>query len=76
MILSTNRDVLISIAEALLEREVLDASEVKLLIEGKTLPEFVRVKPQPPAPPETTQVLKPQPSSPSALPPRERPQPA
>jgi hypothetical protein len=59
----------------LLEREVLDASEVKQLIEGKTLPEFVRVKPEPP-PPETTQVLKPQTSSPSGIPPRERPQPA
>ncbi|HTS71695.1 MAG TPA: ATP-dependent zinc metalloprotease FtsH [Terriglobia bacterium] len=74
-ILSTNREVLIRIAEALLERESLDASEIKLLIEGKPLPEFVRVKPQPPAP-ETVQVLKAQPSSPSALPPRERPQPA
>ncbi|MGO8786038.1 MAG: ATP-dependent zinc metalloprotease FtsH [Terriglobia bacterium] len=74
-ILTGNRDVLVRIAEALLEREVLDASEVKLLIEGKALPEFVRVKPLPP-PPETVQVLKPQPSSPSAMPPRERPQPA
>jgi cell division protease FtsH len=74
-ILSTQRDVLINIAEALLEREVLDASEVKQLIEGKSLPEFVRVKPLPP-PPETTQVLKPQASAPSAMPPRERPQPA
>jgi cell division protease FtsH len=74
VILTTHREVLIRIAEALLEREVLDASEMKLLIEGKPLPEFVRAKPQPP-PPETVQVLKPQPSSPT-VPSRERPQPA
>jgi len=74
-ILTSHREVLISIAEALLEREVLDAGEVKLLIEGKSLPEFVRTKPTPP-PPETVQVLKPQPSSPGGMPPRERPQPA
>jgi cell division protease FtsH len=75
-ILATHREVLINIAEALLERESLDAAEVKLLIDGQTLPEFVRTKPAPPAPADTVQVLKPQPSSPSALPPRERPQPA
>ena len=70
-ILTGNRDVLVRVAEALLEREVLDASEMKLLLEGKPLPEFVRVKPLPP-PPETVQVLKPQPTSPSVP----RPQPA
>jgi cell division protease FtsH len=75
VILTTHREALIRIAEALLEREVLDASEVKMLLEGKQLPEFIRVKPLPP-PPETTQVLKPQTSSPSGMPPRERPQPA
>jgi len=74
IILTSNREVLIRIAEALLEREVLDASEIKLVLEGKPLPEFVRSKPLPPAP-ETVQVLKPQPSSPG-MPPRERPQPA
>jgi cell division protease FtsH len=74
-VLTTNREALVRIAEALLEREVLDASEVRLLIEGKALPEFVRSRPLPP-PSETVQVLKPQPSSPSGMPPRERPQPA
>jgi cell division protease FtsH len=73
VILTTHREALIRIAEALLEREVLDAAEIKLLLEGKPLPEFVRVKPVAPAP-ETTQVLKPQPSP--GMPPRERPQPA
>ncbi|HUI75313.1 MAG TPA: ATP-dependent zinc metalloprotease FtsH [Candidatus Acidoferrum sp.] len=47
-ILDNNRDKLERIAQALLEREVLDANEVKMLIEGTPLPE----KPQtPPAPP-------------------------
>jgi cell division protease FtsH len=72
--LTTNREALLRIAEALLEREVLDASEVKLLIEGKPLPEFRRAAPPQPPQPETTQVLKPQPSP--GIPSRERPQPA
>src|SRR5690348_5478501 len=33
-----NRDALARIAEALLEREVLDANELKLILEGKPLP--------------------------------------
>src|SRR5205814_1789775 len=46
-ILSSNRGVLERIAQALLEREVIDAAEVKLLMEGKPLPE----KPRTPTPP-------------------------
>ncbi|HEV8384464.1 MAG TPA: ATP-dependent zinc metalloprotease FtsH [Candidatus Acidoferrales bacterium] len=49
-ILETNRDTLESIAQALLDREVLDAVELKLLIEGKPLPEKTRPAP-PSAPP-------------------------
>lgn len=74
-ILNTNRDVLIRIAEALLVREILDAREMKLLLEDKPLPELV--KPSPPTPPgeeETTEVLKPQPSG--SVTGHERPQPA
>ncbi len=37
-VLETNRDALVRIAKALLEREVLDANELKLVIEGKELP--------------------------------------
>jgi cell division protease FtsH len=37
-ILDQNRDVLTRIANALLEREVLDASEIKIIIDGKELP--------------------------------------
>jgi cell division protease FtsH len=71
-IISSNGDKLTRIAEALLEREVLDASEVKLLMEGKPLPE--RPKSPPPGQPETTEVIKPQASP--GVPGRERPQPA
>ena len=46
----TNRDTLERIAQALLEREVLDATELKLLMEGKPLPEKSPAPP-PPAPP-------------------------
>ncbi len=46
-ILETYRDALERVAQALLERESLDATELKLLIEGKPLPE----KPAPPMPP-------------------------
>jgi len=37
-ILSDNRDTLEKIARALIEREVLDANEIKLLVEGQELP--------------------------------------
>ncbi len=47
-LLDTNRDTLDRIAKALLEREVLDANEVKLLMEGKELPEKPRTPPTPP----------------------------
>src|SRR5262244_633119 len=49
-ILNTNKETLDRIALALLEREVLDANEVKLLMEGKDLPEKPRTPP--PAPPQ------------------------
>jgi len=47
-ILDTNRDKLERIAQALLEREVLDANEVRLLLEGSPLPEKPRTPPTPP----------------------------
>ncbi len=73
-ILTQHREALERIAHALLVREVLDASEVKLLIEGKPLPERLRTQRPKPPEPETTQVLKPQPTP--GLAGRERPQPA
>ncbi len=73
-VLGGHREALKRIAEALLVYEVLDANEVKLLIDGKPLPE--RSKPEPPqsGEPAPAQVLKPQVAP--AIPGRERPQPA
>jgi cell division protease FtsH len=48
-ILETNRETLERIAMALLDREVVDAAEIKLLLENKPLPE--KIKPAPPAAP-------------------------
>jgi cell division protease FtsH len=48
-VLTSNRDALDRIANALLEREVLDANEIAMLIEGKPLPD--RPKATPPSPP-------------------------
>jgi cell division protease FtsH len=65
-ILESGRDALERIAQALLDREVLEASEINLLMEGKPLPE----KPAPvlPSPPPT-------PSREPALAPRPEPKP-
>jgi cell division protease FtsH len=49
-ILENNRDTLERIALALLDREVLDATELKLLMDNKPLPE--KVRPAPPSPPQ------------------------
>ena len=49
-ILENNRETLERIAAALLEREVLDATELKLILENKPLPE--KVRPAPPSPPQ------------------------
>jgi cell division protease FtsH len=48
-ILETYREALERVAQALLDREVLDAVELKLLIEGKPLPD--KIPPPPPAAP-------------------------
>ena len=48
-VLDANKDTLERIAEALLEREVLDAAEIKMLIEGIPLPEKPAVGPTPQA---------------------------
>jgi cell division protease FtsH len=49
-VLENNRETLERIALALLEREVLDAVELKLLMDNKPLPE--KVRPAPPSPPQ------------------------
>ena len=71
-ILESNRPVLERIAMALLEREVIDANDIQLMIEGKELP--VRVNPNVPPPAkeeDVQQVLKPAPGQqPSVAPER------
>ena len=62
-IVQSNRDTLERIALALLEREVLDANEVKMLMEGKTLPDKPRTPPNPPpqaAPGTDPKVVRPE----------------
>ncbi len=61
-VLGDNRETLERIAHALIEREVLDANEIKIIIDGKELPKLV-------PPPKgddggVQQVLKPEPGRP------------
>jgi cell division protease FtsH len=60
-ILGENNDALVRIALALLEREVLDAKDIKLIIEGKELP---KMTPPPKSDDGVQQVLKPEPGRP------------
>ena len=78
-ILETQRDTLERIAAALLEREVLDAAELKLLLEGKPLPE--KIPPPPPAAPplpakEPQLSLRPEPRAIPGMAKGEKPAPA
>jgi cell division protease FtsH len=59
-VLENNRDVLERIALALLDREVLDATELRLLMENKPLPE--KVRPTPPSPPQPLPGAEPKPA--------------
>ena len=59
-LLSGNKEVLTRIANALLEREVLDANEIKMLVEGKELPPIKAV----PKDDGVQHVLKPEPGRP------------
>jgi cell division protease FtsH len=73
-ILEEHREALIRIAESLLERESLDASEIQLLIAGQALeerrPPKVEIKPEKPTPATAKSVR------PTAIPSQERPAPA
>jgi cell division protease FtsH len=68
-ILSSHRDAMHRIAQALLEREVLDGEEIKKLIEGKTLPS----KTSPSDDGGMQQVLRPAPGQQPNVVPGERP---
>jgi len=71
-LLSENREVLTRVANALLDREVLDANEIRMLMEGKDLP------PSKPVPKDdgVQQVLKPEPGRPGIAKGGEHPAPA
>jgi cell division protease FtsH len=75
-ILTENREALVRIAEALLERESLDAAEIKLLIAGQPLeerrPPRVEPKNEKPTPAPAKGVVRPAPS----ISPHEKPSPA
>ena len=68
-ILSGNGETLKRIAEALLEREVLDATEIKLLIDGKDLPKFTPRSDEE----GVQQVLKPEPARTPGMAPGQQP---
>jgi len=73
-ILASNHDTLVKIALALLEREVLDANEIRMIIEGKELPKMT-----PPSKPDdggVQHVLKPEPGRPGIAKGGEHPAPA
>ncbi|HEX3370882.1 MAG TPA: ATP-dependent zinc metalloprotease FtsH [Candidatus Acidoferrales bacterium] len=59
-ILENNRETLERIALALLDREVLDATELRLLMENKPLPE--KIRPTPPSPPQPLPGAEPKPA--------------
>ena len=61
--ISENSDALVRIAEALLEREVLDANDVEALIEGRELPALPVSAPREETPDEQ-EVLRPEPPKP------------
>jgi cell division protease FtsH len=72
-VLADHPDTLVRIAVALLEREVLDANEIKLLVAGQELPKVV---PPPKQDDGVQQVLKPEPGRPGIAKSGERPAPA
>ena len=72
-IIEDNRELLASIAEALLDRETLDADEIRMLLEGKELPPLdadfeTEAAPEAAAGKELKLVVKPQPGLGSADP--------
>ncbi|MHB8675884.1 MAG: ATP-dependent zinc metalloprotease FtsH [Candidatus Acidiferrales bacterium] len=78
-ILETHREALERVAQALLVREVLDANELKLLMEGKPLPDKP-LPPPPSAPPVPTKepqlALRPEPRAVPGMAKGEKPAPA
>ena len=77
-IITENSDALVKIAEALLEREVLDGAEVMTLVDGGELPAIVQpdVDEEPAAPQEVLRPDTPQPKGVPGLSEGEQPSPA
>jgi cell division protease FtsH len=76
-ILETHRDALERIAHGLLEREVLDANEMRLLIDGKPLPDKMPPPSAPPVPSKEPQLsLRPEPRAVPGMAKGEKPAPA
>jgi cell division protease FtsH len=75
-ILESGNSIMHTMAAALLEREVLDANEIKLIVEGKPLSARVNPPSSGSGGDEVQQVLKPEPSGRPNLAPGERPSPA
>jgi cell division protease FtsH len=76
-ILETNSEALERVAKGLLEREVLDASELKLLMEGKPLPDKIPPPSAPAVPTREPQMtLRPEPRPLPGLAKGEKPAPA
>jgi cell division protease FtsH len=60
-VIEEHRDALITMAELLLEREVLDGAEVLQIVQGKTLPSVPKKnQPNKPEDGQTQQVLRPE----------------
>jgi len=70
-IITNNRQALDKIAHALLEREVIDANDIRTILDGKELP--VRVVPPSSSDDGVQQVLKPEPGRTPSVQPGERP---
>jgi cell division protease FtsH len=76
-IINQNADAVVRIAEALLEREVLDGAEVKMLIDGETLPAMRPSGGSKPSDPGAAQTVVRPPAGALPIPPLgDRPQPA
>jgi len=76
IVLTEHADLLHILAENLLERESLDADEIKLLLAGKKLPPMDGPDHPLPSEPSTQEVLRPEPGRAPGLTPGEHPQPA
>ena len=76
-ILETHPDALERVARGLLEREVLDANELRLLIDGKPLPDKIPPPPAAPVPSKEPQLsLRPEPRAVPGMAKGEKPAPA